>query len=159
MIKRKTAMNRDQFLAKMREYLTDSKTKLLREMTAQLQTGRDARRDDGMDSGDLAFEENEREVSIMLSERERLRIGRIDDAIGRIASGKYGLCEMCGFDVTEERLNAMPFARLCCDCQQEQEQDAKTRHRYEERPNMCDELGSIHAPEETNYALPISPGK
>ena len=151
-------MNREQFLAQMHEYLTDLKTKLLREMTAQLQTGRDASRDDGMDSGDLAFEENEREVSIMLSERERLRIGRIDDAIGRIASRKYGLCEMCGFDLTEERLNAMPFARLCCDCQQEQEHEAKTRHRYEEQPYVGNELGSIQAPEERNYDLPISPG-
>jgi hypothetical protein len=34
MIKRNPVMNRDQFLAKMHEYLTDSKTKLLREMTA-----------------------------------------------------------------------------------------------------------------------------
>jgi RNA polymerase-binding transcription factor DksA len=83
-------MNRDQFLARMHEYLIDSKTKLLREMTTQLQTGRDASRDDGTDSGDLAFEENEREVSIMLSEREGIRIGRIDDAIGRIAARKYG---------------------------------------------------------------------
>ena len=81
MIKTKPATNQDRFLAKMHDYLTDSKTKLLREMTAQLQTGRNASRDDGMDSGDLAFEENTRGVSIMLSERERLRIGRIDNAM------------------------------------------------------------------------------
>ena len=142
----------------MHDYRTDSKTKLLREMTAQLQTGRNASRDDGMDSGDLAFEENAPGLSLMLSERERLRIGRIDDAIGRIASRKYGLCEMYGFDVTEERLNAMPFARLCCDCHQQQEHEAKTRHRYEEQPYMGNELGSTHVPEERNYDLPISPG-
>ena len=63
---------------------------------------------------------------------------------------------MCEFDVTEERLNAMPFARLCCDCQQEQEHEAKTRHRYEEQPYMGN--GSTHVPEERNYDLPISPG-
>jgi RNA polymerase-binding transcription factor DksA len=107
---------------------------------------------------DLAFEENAPGLSLMLSERERLRIGRIDDAIGRIASRKYGLCEMYGFDVTEERLNAMPFARLCCDCHQQQEHEAKTRHRYEEQPYMGNELGSTHVPEERNYDLPISPG-
>jgi len=127
-------------------------------MMAQLQAERDTNRDDCLDSGDLAFEENERAVSIMLSERERLRIGRIDDALGRIASRKYGLCELCGFDVTEERLNAMPFARLCCDCQQEQEREAKTRHRYEEQHYKGFELGSIHPPEERNYDLPMSPG-
>ena len=70
MIKRKAAMNRDQFLAKMHEYLTDSKATLLRETKAQLQTERDASRDDCMDSADLAAEQSEREISTMLSERK-----------------------------------------------------------------------------------------
>ena len=119
MIKRKAAMNRDQFLAKMHDYLTDSKATLLREIKAQLQTERDASRDDCMDSADLAAEQSEREIGTMLSERERFRVGQIDDAIERLVSQKYGLCERCGFEITEERLNAMPFARLCCNCQQE----------------------------------------
>ena len=103
-----------------------------------------------MDSCDLASEENERELSTMLSERERLKVGQIDDALRRIASLKYGLCEMCGLEVTEERLNAMPFTRLCCDCQQEREHEAKTRRRYEEHDYEGYKLGSIHAQEESN---------
>jgi DnaK suppressor protein len=103
-----------------------------------------------MDSCDLASEENERELSTMLSERERLKVGQIDDALRRIASLKYGLCEMCALEVTEERLNAMPFTRLCCDCQQEREHEAKTRRRYEEHDYEGYKLGSIHAQEESN---------
>jgi DnaK suppressor protein len=150
MIKRKKAMRREQFLAKMHEYLTGTKTRLIREIATQLRTERDASRDDCMDSCDLASEENERELSTMLSERERLKVGQIDDAIRRIASLKYGLCEMCGLEVTEERLNAMPFTRLCCDCQQEREHEAKTRRRYEEHDYEGYKLGSIHAQEESN---------
>jgi RNA polymerase-binding transcription factor len=150
MIKRKKAMRREQFLAKMREYLTGTKTRLIREIATQLRTERDASRDDCMDSCDLASEENERELSTMLSERERLKVGQIDDALRRIASLKYGLCEMCGLEVTEERLNAMPFTRLCCDCQQEREHEAKTRRRYEEHDYEGYKLGSIHAQEESN---------
>lgn len=150
MSKRTPAMNRGQFLAKMHEYLTDSKATLLREMMAQLQTGRDTSKDHCLDSGELAAEESEREISTMLSKRERFRVGQIDDALGRIASRKYGLCEMCGFDVTEERLNAMPFARLCCDCKQEQEHEAKTRHRYEEHPTWAtSSVRSTHRKRET----------
>jgi len=103
-----------------------------------------------MDSCDLASEENERELSTMLSERERLKVGQIDDALRRIASLKYGLCEMCGLEVAEERLNAMPFTRLCCDCQQEREHEAKTRRRYEEHDYEGYKLGSNHAQEESN---------
>jgi DnaK suppressor protein len=150
MIKRKKAMRREQFLAKMHEYLTGTKTRLIREIATQLRTERDASRDDCMDSCDLASEENERELSTMLSERERLKVGQIDDALRRIASLKYGLCEMCGLEVTEERLNAMPFTRLCCDCQQEREHEAKTRRRYEEHDYEGYKLGSIHAQEESN---------
>ena len=76
MIKRKKAMRREQFLAKMHEYLTGTKTRLIREIATQLRTERDASRDDCMDSCDLASEENERELSTMLSERERLESGR-----------------------------------------------------------------------------------
>ena len=150
MIKRKKAMRREQFLAKMHKYLTGTKTRLIREIATQLRTERDASRDDCMDSCDLASEENERELSTMLSERERLKVGQIDDALRRIASLKYGLCEMCGLEVTEERLNAMPFNRLCCDCQQEREHEAKTRRRYEEHDYEGYKLGSIHAQEESN---------
>ena len=103
-----------------------------------------------MDSCDLASEENERELSTMLSERERLKVGQIDDALRRIASLKYGLCEMCGLEVTEERLNAMPFTRLCCDCQQEQEHEARARRHYEKQDYDGYSLGSTHAPEENS---------
>ncbi len=52
----------------------------------------------------------------------------------------------------------MPFARLCCDCQQQQERESKTRHCHEQQNYKGYALGSIHAPEERNYDLPISPG-
>lgn len=158
MIKRKKAIKRDQFLAKMHEYLTGTKTRLMREIADQFRTERDASRDDCMDSCDLASEENEREMSTKLSERERLKVAQIDDALRRIASLKYGLCEMCGLDITEERLNAMPFTRLCCDCQQEREHEAKTRRRDQEQDAEGYKLGSVHAQEESSHSPPRSSG-
>jgi len=158
MIKGNKAARREQFLAKMRDYLTGTKTRLIQEIAAQLRTERDASRDDCMDSSDLASEESERELSTMLSERERLKIGQIDDALRRITSLKYGLCEMCGLEVTEDRLNAMPFARLCCDCQEEREHEAKTRRRYGEHDYEGYKLDPILAQEENNHDPLRSPG-
>lgn len=152
MISKKKAIKRHQFLAEMHTYLMDTKTKLMREIAAQLRSDRDTSRDDCMDSCDLASEENEREMSTMLSERERLKVGQIDEALRRIALLKYGLCGVCGLEVTEERLHAMPFTRLCCDCQQEREREAKTRRHHEE-PDQEQEgykLGSVHAREESS---------
>jgi DnaK suppressor protein len=147
MIKAKKARSRGQFLAKMQAYLTDTKTTLMEKIAVQLQTERDTSRDVCMDSCDLASAENQREMRAMLSERERLKVEHIDDALQQIASLKYGVCEMCGLDVNEERLYAMPFTRLCCDCQQERERKAKTRRHYEEQDSEDYMLGSSRAEE------------
>ncbi len=65
----------------------------------------------------------------MLSARERDRIIEIDRALERIDQGNYGICTACGFEITEPRLQAMPFTHHCRDCQQDQEREAKTRYR------------------------------
>jgi DnaK suppressor protein len=100
---------------------------------AQVQTERDATRDDCLDFCDLACEEKAQEMRTVLAERGRLKLRQIDDTLTRIESREYGLCELCGLDITEERLKAIPFALLCCDCQQERERESKPRPGYEEQ--------------------------
>ena len=143
-------MERDQFLVKARTSHTEMKTKLMREIATQLRNEREGTRDECLDSSDLASVESDREVSSMLSERDRLKVGQIDDALRRIASLKYGLCETCGLEITAERLDAMPFTRLCCDCQQDREREAKTRRYQEERDDGGYKFGSVPAQEEPN---------
>lgn len=147
MSNRKKVEGRKVFLAKMQDSLTEIRNKLVLEIADQLRTERDANRDDCMDTCDLASEENDREMNTRLSEREQLRLGQIDDALRRVAALSYGLCETCGLDVSAERLNAMPFTRLCCDCQQEREREAKARRRYEKQDSEGDKFGSLRAPE------------
>lgn len=42
----------------------------------------------------------------------------INDALGRMDNGKYGKCEFCGKDIDVERLGALPYTRLCIDCEE-----------------------------------------
>jgi hypothetical protein len=63
MTKTRKLPNRAQFLKKMREYLTQSKARLIGELATQFRNERDCSRDDGLDSCDLAFAENERELT------------------------------------------------------------------------------------------------
>ena len=49
------------------------------------------------------------------SELEEM-IGNIDMALKKIDNGTYGKCEVCGQDIGDERLQALPTARLCIDC-------------------------------------------
>jgi len=121
MTKKAEAARRKRFLAKAYKRLTDTKAKLIDESQATLRTEREGNRDDCLDSSDLASEETGRELSTILSARERTKIEQINDALTRISDGNYGLCDSCGFEIAEARLTAVPFTRRCCDCQQEQE--------------------------------------
>ena len=126
MPKKPAATSRKKFLAKMREHLADMKEKLHGELESELRAEREGNKDEGMDTYDLASEERDREINFILSDRERVKVKQIDDALERLDDSAYGVCESCGLEVAEERLNAMPFTRLCRDCQQDMEHEAKS---------------------------------
>ena len=142
------ATNRKKFLAKMRQSVLEMKAKLLGEIDSELKAEREGNKDEGMDTYDLASEERDREISFILSDRERVKIKQMDDALERIEDGSYGVCESCGLEIGEERLLAMPFSRLCRDCQQDQEREAKSQRRTEDEPNTYRKLGSTDVDEE-----------
>lgn len=45
-----------------------------------------------------------------------LRLVDINRALDKIEKGEYGLCEKCGRPIDQKRLEAMPEARTCVDC-------------------------------------------
>jgi RNA polymerase-binding transcription factor len=140
---------RKKFLAKVVENLGEMKIKLLSEMESELKAEREGNKDEGMDTYDLASEERDREISFILADRERVKIKQIDDALERLADGSYGICESCGLDIGEERLEVMPFTRLCRDCQQDQEREARSQRRYDDERNVYRKLGSTDNEEES----------
>jgi DnaK suppressor protein len=46
----------------------------------------------------------------------------INLALDKIDRGAFGLCEECGQPIGEKRLKALPFARLCIECKQQEEE-------------------------------------
>jgi DnaK suppressor protein len=52
----------------------------------------------------------------------------IDVALKKIKEGTYGICEICGKDISIARLKAVPFARLCISCQETEEKRMKESH-------------------------------
>lgn len=53
-----------------------------------------------------------------LDERSRREVEEIQAALSRMAAGTYGTCEVCGATISPERLEALPMARRCVDCQE-----------------------------------------
>ena len=148
MPKKTAAANRKKFLSDLRQNLLEMKNKLVAEIDSELKAEREGNKDEGMDTYDLASEERDREINFILSDRERVKIKQIDDALDRLDQGTYGVCESCGLEIAEERLQAMPFTRLCRDCQQEQEKEAKSQRRFDDERNTYRKLGSTDADED-----------
>ncbi len=148
MPKKPASSSRKKFLAKVRRRLEEMKEKILAEMDQANRSEREGLKDEGMDTYDLASEERDREISFILSDRERAKIGAIDDALERLGDGTYGVCESCGLEIGEERLEALPFTRLCRDCQQDLERETRTQRRSEDERGVYRKFGSTEADEE-----------
>lgn len=54
-------------------------------------------------------------------------VNEIDQALERLDAGTYGRCVMCGSDIPEERLRAVPWAALCVPCSAKRGKSAAVR--------------------------------
>jgi DnaK suppressor protein len=73
------------------------------------------------DVGDQALMDLDRELGISLMEMRNRRRQSIDEALNRLRDGTYGMCAECGVEISEKRLQAVPFAKLCVECQSKAE--------------------------------------
>jgi DnaK suppressor protein len=123
---------RKAFLKTKRDKLLEMRRQVLREISNDLKQGREGAKDEGMDTYDLASEERDREISFILTDREREKLQAIQEALERVDDGSYGICESCESEIAEGRLEALPFSRLCVNCQAEREREAKSARRTED---------------------------
>jgi RNA polymerase-binding protein DksA len=68
-------------------------------------------------AGELAAETYEQELSIEMMGRLHGELTDIQEALDRIESRSYGVCEDCGEQIPAVRLEAAPMARFCIGCQ------------------------------------------
>ena len=64
---------------------------------------------------DAASETYERELDEGLEEDAQAQLREVDDALARIEDGTYGTCTACGKKIPAERLEAIPWTKLCID--------------------------------------------
>lgn len=74
----------------------------------------------------------EREKNFLYAQRNGRLLYHIDMALERIENGTYGLCQSCGKPISEERLEAVPHARLCIQCKANEEKTAPPSEEIEE---------------------------
>jgi DnaK suppressor protein len=79
------------------------------------------------DLSDQATAEMDQNFTLRLKEREQKLIKKIDEALERMATGTYGICERCGEVIPYKRLKARPVTTLCIECKTQQELEEKMR--------------------------------
>lgn len=70
--------------------------------------------DDPTHSADQDSEGLVKEVE--LARLERSIYDRVGAALRQIDDGRFGICEDCGAEISQERLDAMPYAETCASC-------------------------------------------
>jgi RNA polymerase-binding transcription factor DksA len=70
---------------------------------------------------DIGSESFAQEFSLELLQRDEATLTEIDEALERVRIGTFGLCEGCAEPIPKARLNAVPHARFCVDCQRRNE--------------------------------------
>jgi len=70
---------------------------------------------------DLATDAAEREKAFLFASKEGRLLYHIDEALRRLYRNEYGICQNCGEEISKERLEAVPHARLCIKCKEEEE--------------------------------------
>lgn len=81
---------------------------------------------------ELGAELFEVEHNMALEVSEEFHIREIESALKKMDEGNYGICEFCGKDIGEERLEALPYAKLCIEC--ENEKDIEMEYLMNNRP-------------------------
>lgn len=103
-----------------RHMLTQKMSELLEEAektVSDMTTGKD----NFPDPNDRASLESDRNFELRIRDRERRLLAKIQEAVKRIDDDIFGMCEVCGGQISEKRLMARPVTTLCIECKTKQE--------------------------------------
>ncbi len=108
-------------IASLRDSLTAKRRELLDMYEHDVHAGQESTDDNADDFADRANNSFNRELMFSLSDNERQMLIRVEDAFQRLDNGSYGSCDHCSEPIGLPRLEAVPWARFCINCQERDE--------------------------------------
>ena len=115
-----------------RKQLLDLREKLLAEISENLIPESLQATSDIGDVVDQAGDERDRELSLLLTGRDKEKLQAINEALEKLNEGSYGTCEECGEKIGPGRLKVMPLAKFCVSCQSKSEKEVSLQRKAEE---------------------------
>jgi DnaK suppressor protein len=105
-----------------RKKLEAKRDDLLKTIARIEEEGRAADEDSNVDLADKAANSYTKEFLFGQTDHERHTLHLVQEALKRMDSDSYGLCVNCEEEIQQKRLEAVPWARHCIECQEKQEQ-------------------------------------
>ena len=116
-------MTRKEALMNLRQVLLKRRDSLRKVLAGDLSQLNSVRPNMTGDMVDAALDAVHDEILSQLAEVESRELAQIENALERMRTGQYGICESCGQNISLARLQALPYATLCIKCQRELEQE------------------------------------
>jgi RNA polymerase-binding transcription factor DksA len=115
-----------QRLLDLRDDLVDAVSGMARDTIRNAPEGSEAS-GSGQHQGDAGSDAYDRDFALSVLAKEQDALYEIEQALRRIQSGSYGICEMSARKIPQARLEAIPFARLTVECQAQWEKEYGNR--------------------------------
>jgi len=114
-------------LEEFRALLSNQLKDLINESEKNVSTMTDTDEEHYPDPSDRAAHETDMAFSLRVKDRERKLVTKIKETLEQIDDGSYGICELCGNDISIARLRVRPVTTYCIDCKEEEEAAEKLR--------------------------------
>jgi DnaK suppressor protein len=111
-------------IKKYKEMLLKERTEILKELADSDESVKDLLENDSHnvnDSIDEATTTITQNILNIVSSKSQQTLLAIESALRRIAEGSFGKCITCGSQITQTRLDAIPWATKCIDCKTKDE--------------------------------------
>jgi DnaK suppressor protein len=109
-----------EMLTRLRKQLEDERDSAVEELRSYGADPHSEKVDriDGIDANfaDSAAASAERSEILAFIDKARERLSAVEAALAKMDAGTYGICEDCGREIPEARLEARPLSVRCVDC-------------------------------------------
>jgi DnaK suppressor protein len=113
----------------LKQGLLDRQLALRNDVDSRMRDRRARRTQEGTDDLEHSEADIQNDLSLAVLQMQAETLVRIDAALDRLNTGRYGRCVECEDDIAIQRLQALPFAVRCqaCEGKREQTRDAAQR--------------------------------